>query len=522
MGRSVVLLLCLVVLAAAPPGCGGSESTPLARESPASEPSAGPSVAAEDSSLLAPGDKLAYVSAGSVGWVAGDIWVLHSDGSRQRLTEDGRNVTPRWSPNGRWLLFLKDLGGPHENVEIYSPEYALWVAQPDTGEVRQLDAGPVGSTVWSPVDSRIAYTKGSPYGEEGGASLWLASPEDGSAERLLGPDFNPHDLAWSPDGRRIAVARYVRPDYVNVTPPEPVDIRYSPDSTLWVLSWQPDGSTELQRLFSRDELEEALFRALDEAPRPGSAYGPVGVEGLTWSPQGDWLTFFASSLSGSLSADGLTLFTVRSDGAQLIYHGVMLTSTGLVDWSPQGDRLAVTLGGGREVSVGKRIALVEPEVPGAQVLTEDPERLTGPASTPISDRSDAHPSWSPDGSRIAFQATKASDVTVNLHVGKVEDPKEGIWVVDADGSNPRQLTADTDFLDFRPLWSADGQHILFVRTTGSEVEDWSSERAEIWMVDADGEDPYAVVTDLRRVGSYYGLFRWQDFFDWYQAPLISP
>jgi Tol biopolymer transport system component len=512
MGWSILRLLCLSVLAAALFGCRGSGSMLPGRESPTPEPSVSSNVLGETSSLLPPDDKLAYVSAGSAGWAAGDIWVLHSDGSRQRLTEDARNIAPCWSADGQWLLFLKDLTGPHESVEIYEPEYALWVARPDTDEVRELDAGPIGTfsgrPMWSPVDGRIAYIKGSPYGEEGDASLWLANPEDGSVEQILGPDFNPSDLAWSPDGQRIAVARYVRPDYVNVTPPEPVDIRYSPDSTLWVLSWQPDGSTDLERLFSRDELEEALFRALDETPQPGSAYGPTGVEGLTWSPQGDWLTFFASSLSASLSADGLPLFTVRSDGLGLTYHGMMLASTGLFDWSPEGGRLAVTLGVGRDVSSDKRIAVVEPGMSGAHVLTED------------SDRSDAHPAWSPDGSRIAFQASKAGFISAD--VGKLEDPKEGIWVVDADGSNPRQLTADPDLLDFRPLWSADGEHILFVRTTGSEVEDWSSERAEIWLIGAGSEKPHALVTDLRRISSYYGLFRWDDLFDWYQAPLTSP
>ncbi len=526
MGRSILLLVFLFVLAAAAPGCGGSESAPPARESPTAEVSPGPTVAAGDSSPLAPGDKLAYVSAGSAGWVAGDIWIVRSDGSRQRLTEDGRNVAPRWSPDGRWLLFLKDLTGPHENLALYSPEYALWVAQPETGESRQLDAGPIGtfegSPAWSPVDSRIAYIKGTPYGEEGGASLWLASPEDGSVEQLLGPDFNAVDIAWSPDGRRIGVARYVRPDYLNVATPGPVDIRYSSDSTLWVLSLQPDGSTEVERLFSRDELEEALFQALDETPRSGSAYGPTGVEGLTWSPEGGWLAFFASSLSASIGADGLPLFTVASEGLPLTYHGIMLSSTDLLDWSPQGDRLAITLGAGREVSVDKRIGLIEPGVPGAHVVTEDPERLSEWAGSPISDRSDAHPAWSPDGSRIAFQASKATSVTLRLDVGKLEDPKEGIWLVDADGSNPRQLTADPGLLDFRPLWSADGQHILFVRTSGSEVADWSSEQAELWLIDADADNAHAVVTDLRRIGSYYGLFRWDDYFDWYRAPLASP
>lgn len=69
-----------------------------------------------------------------------------------------------------------------------------------------------------------------------------------------------------------------------------------------------------------------------------------------------------------------------------------------------------------------------------------------------------HPTWSPDGSRIAFVKNSAGGF--------------GIHVINADGSNVRQLTSPNNpaqcsqgssASDWKPDWSPDGQRILFER-----------------------------------------------------------
>ena len=88
------------------------------------------------------------------------------------------------------------------------------------------------------------------------------------------------------------------------------------------------------------------------------------------------------------------------------------------------------------------------------------------------------PSWSPDGSRIAFLADLE------------------LWVMTADGSQARQLTdhGRRAFVE-PPSWSQSGERIAF-----SVYSDPRSERAAyslIWVINADGSEPDQLSDDTR-------------------------
>jgi Tol biopolymer transport system component/imidazolonepropionase-like amidohydrolase len=71
-------------------------------------------------------------------------------------------------------------------------------------------------------------------------------------------------------------------------------------------------------------------------------------------------------------------------------------------------------------------------------------RLTGGMSM------DRQPVFSPDGSRILFVSDRSGN--------------ENLWLVDADGSNPRPLTSERgDFHFAEPEWSPDGEYVLVRR-----------------------------------------------------------
>ncbi len=78
----------------------------------------------------------------------------------------------------------------------------------------------------------------------------------------------------------------------------------------------------------------------------------------------------------------------------------------------------------------------------------------------------SYPTWSPDGTRIAFRSDR--------------DGNFEIYVMDADGSNPVNLT-DHSASERSPAWSPDGTKILFTSNRdGNE---------EVYVMDADGSSP---------------------------------
>lgn len=78
---------------------------------------------------------------------------------------------------------------------------------------------------------------------------------------------------------------------------------------------------------------------------------------------------------------------------------------------------------------------------------------------------DSQPVFSPDGRRIAFLSDRSG--------------AENLWLADADGGSPRQLTLlDGDPVFASPAWSADGR-ALFVSRYRADREAW-----ELWQVDA--------------------------------------
>jgi dipeptidyl aminopeptidase/acylaminoacyl peptidase len=89
----------------------------------------------------------------------------------------------------------------------------------------------------------------------------------------------------------------------------------------------------------------------------------------------------------------------------------------------------------------------------------------------------ADPQLSPDGKWIAYQVG-----VVDLAANKTN---RHIWVVAAEGGEPRQLTRG-EGSDSRPRWSPDGKSLAFVSTRGG--------KSQIWILPLDGGEAWPVTS----------------------------
>ncbi|HIA74517.1 MAG TPA: hypothetical protein EYN99_08820, partial [Gemmatimonadetes bacterium] len=87
-----------------------------------------------------------------------------------------------------------------------------------------------------------------------------------------------------------------------------------------------------------------------------------------------------------------------------------------------------------------------------------------------------HPKFSPDGTRIAFISDRAG--------------QNNLWVMDSDGSNPRQVQNSLETRVTMPEWTADGEYILVAQGGG------------IWMYHQNGGEGVEVVSSSEGSASW--------------------
>ncbi|MGA9350022.1 MAG: hypothetical protein WBW48_14635 [Anaerolineae bacterium] len=415
--------------------------------------------------------KLAYVQGG-------DVWVKAlPNGEPQRLTTDGRNSKLRWSPSGEWLAFRKG-------------DYQVWLMSADGNEAHSLNEGAaVDAFAWAPADDRLAYIAA--------AGLQVISADGATPVTLVSLSLPGHGpgrmgrVAWSPDGAWIACE--------------------------WQ-EWQPDQPLTYQGLWRVSSDGEQLAELYASGvPEKGEAI----LAG--WSPDGQHILFWQGEmLSGSMLADGVPLYSLPAGGGKPVQLARQLASdarpstdkvlahSDFVAPAPASAEVAVTVGAYRATWTNKRVAVVEAGTDAISFLTTE-------------DLAAFSPSWSPDSTRLAYVAMPDEGDLVGGEDARLGMMERRIWMVNVQGKPQlRQLTDDPAYRDERPLWSADGSHLLFARM-GAEG------RASLWLILVEGGEPQRVVDELTPLPGpasgwfgYYGYVEWDQLFDWWRGPARAP
>lgn len=139
-------------------------------------------------------------------------------------------------------------------------------------------------------------------------------------------------------------------------------------------------------------------------------------------------------------------------------------------FSPVGDRIVFTSARNGDLD----LYAMNPDGSGVVQLTDRPGY-------------DGGAFYSPDGSQIIWRAhypepgPELDDYLSLLGQGLLRPGELEIWVMDADGSNQRQVT-DVGGANFAPYWHPDGDRVLF----SSNHQDPEGRDFEIYMVGLDG------------------------------------
>ena len=155
-------------------------------------------------------------------------------------------------------------------------------------------------------------------------------------------------------------------------------------------------------------------------------------------------------LHGCLFAFVASLCLTSTSLAQLANTRIAFMSSRNVDWDAE-------------------IYLMTPDGDQIRRLTEQP-------------KADTDPAWSPDGKRITFASYRDLKQIPERGVIRGE-----IYVMNADGTNPINLTRSVDRAERVSSWSPDGKQIAF--TSAELFNGHTLVNSDIFVMDVDGGDP---------------------------------
>jgi TolB protein len=253
-------------------------------------------------------------------------------------------------------------------------------------------------------ESQIAYVRETPNGKQIVVSDW----DGAGAVALTGASINLLP-AWTPDAKTIAFTSFRDGGGAHIFS---VDVASHQIKPLVLMgdfatgaAWAPDGTKFLFSASMEDNTDVFVSQADGSAGRRLTDARGIDIS-ASWSPDQKRIAF-VSERAGSPQ-----IYTMQADGTdvrRLTFQGNYNQEPA---WSPKGDLIAFS---GRDEH--RVFDLYTVDVQSGKVA-----RLTQSQGT------NEKPAWSPNGRYILFSSTRGG--------------KRQLWVMQPDGSNPRQVTSE--------------------------------------------------------------------------------
>jgi len=329
----------------------------------------------------------------------------------------------------------------------------------------------IGSVVLSPDGRHVAYTvtmfnePGRPY-----AQLWIMDLASQKSIRVGNDKDRGGSPLWSPDGKSLAffgkqgekhglmIAKADGSDVTGLVSPEGTN---SPlpgiDNEI---TWSPDGE-QIAYISSTPDSRAAQAKG-DPMVITRYLYKPDAGEGITRFNDNQRLHIFVVDV-----ASKRTRQLTKGDSDE---HSI--------DWSPDGKEI---------------LYLTNPEPNQDEFFNYDVFALkladNSVRRITATEYMEYGPLWSPDGKRILFRGTRRG---LTDRETTMEDTH--VWVMNADGSERREIGAVIDNRQGAPKWAPDGNSVYFtVQERGSNY---------LVRLPISGGKPEHVVKERGSVGSF--------------------
>jgi len=219
-------------------------------------------------------------------------------------------------------------------------------------------------------------------------------------------------------------------------------------------AFSPDGKQIALAL--HEESGSRIYVSLVSGGKPLQLTSGPQDNGPKWSPDGEQIAFYRPS------DEGTAIYTVPALGGseRRVYSGPATAFPHAFDWSPDGKYLA--------------ISKADPDRTHAQIaLLSVVNSTTRPLTTPSAQDLDYGPTFSPDGSTVAFVRSNVGGMVSEL------------YTVPTAGGQVKRLTFDHRTICGAPAWTPDGNEVLFSAASGGSPS--------LWRVPASGGTPQRVI-----------------------------